>query len=81
MQTFEWIVVLTVLGVGIIAGVAAVRNTIINEFSEVAGEIGAVEVSRCLEGSSPCPLPMSSAAVESPWWVSSSGQTIQSPEN
>lgn len=79
MQTFEWIVVLTLLVVGIIAGMAAIRNTIINEFSDVAGEIGAVEVSRCLEGPSACPLPLQSAAIESAWWVSSGGQSTRSP--
>lgn len=69
MQTFEWILVLTLLAIGIIGGLAAIRNTIIDRFAKVAKDIGAVEVSRCLEGSSSCPVP-TGLTVERAWWAS-----------
>ncbi len=73
MQTFEWILVLTLLAIGIIGGLAAIRNTIICQFADVAEGIGAVEVCQCLEGPSSCPLVVETT-VESAWWTPSDSQ-------
>jgi hypothetical protein len=70
MLTFEWILVITLLGVGVIGGIAAIRNTIICEYSGLVTCIGAVDVTRCLEGPSACPLATPSSQ-QSAWWCSS----------
>lgn len=68
MQTFEWILVLTLLAIGIIGGLAAIRNTVICRFADVAHDIGAVEVCQCLEGNSPCRSPVG-ITQERAWWA------------
>jgi len=73
MPTFEWILVLPLLAIGIIGGLAAIRNTIICQFADVAEGIGAVEVCQCLEGPSSCPL-VGETTVESAWWTPSESQ-------
>lgn len=76
MLTLEWILVITLLVVGIIGGLSAIRNTIVCEFSGVARCIGTVDITRCLEGPPNCPLPSSAPGVTA-WWCSTCNQPPQ----
>jgi hypothetical protein len=64
MQTFEWILVLTLLAIGIIGGLAAIRNTIIERFIVVAEGIGDVDVAEDLSGAT-----LAGLRVERAWWA------------
>lgn len=80
MQTFELILVLTLLAIGIIGGLAAIRNTIIERFIAVAEDIGDVDVCRCQAGDLPCPTPASTGmAVERAWWASADERPSAAP--
>lgn len=43
--SFEWIVLLTVLVLGVVGGMTAVRDAAISEFGDVAGAVTAVDQS------------------------------------
>ena len=51
--TFEWILLITVLVIGIVGGFTAVRDAVIDELGDVAGAIIAVDQSFTTEGP-PC---------------------------
>jgi Flp pilus assembly pilin Flp len=51
--TFEWILLVTVLILGIVGGLSAVRDAIIDELGDVGGAIIAVDQSWTIEPS-PC---------------------------
>ena len=48
--TFEWILLLTILVVGVIAGLASVRDSLNGELTDVAQGIGAIDQSYTYSG-------------------------------
>ena len=52
--TFEWILLITVLVIGIVGGLSAVRDGIIDELGDVAGAVVNIDQSYTVEPS-PCP--------------------------
>ena len=52
--TFEWILLITVLVIGIVGGLSAVRDGIIDELGDVVGAMVNVDQSYTVEAS-PCP--------------------------
>jgi Flp pilus assembly pilin Flp len=52
--TFEWILLITVLVIGIVGGVSAVRDAIISELGDVAGAAVAVDQSYTVVASPSC---------------------------
>ena len=42
--TFEWIVLVTVIGIGVLGALGLVRNTLVDEFSELVDTICATDV-------------------------------------
>jgi hypothetical protein len=53
--TFEWILLLTVLVVGIVGGYTVVRDAVIDELGDVAGAVIAVDQSFTTEAPPCCP--------------------------
>ncbi len=52
--TFEWILLITVLVIGIVGGISAVRDAVIDELGDVAGAVVNIDQSYSVEAS-PCP--------------------------
>jgi hypothetical protein len=44
MLTVEWILIVTVVVIGIVGGLAAVRNSILSELHDLAGAIDALNI-------------------------------------
>lgn len=42
--TFEWILAISLLVIGVIGGLSAVRNAILDELSDLAGAIQAIDI-------------------------------------
>ena len=54
--TFEWILLITLLVIGVIGGLSAVRNAIICELGDLAECISAISICECAEcGDDSCP--------------------------
>ena len=52
--TFEWILLITVLVIGVVGGLSAVRDGIIDELGDVVGAVVNIDQSYTVEAS-PCP--------------------------
>ena len=66
--TFEWILLISLLVIGIIGGLSAVRNALICELTDLAECITALNVCGCGEcDESGCP-PGQSDCCDDPWW-------------
>ncbi len=65
MLTFEWILLISLLVIGIIGGLSAVRNAILCELTDLAECIEQLNVCGCPEiDDSECPV----ADCSDPWW-------------
>ena len=53
--TFEWVLLITVIVIGIVGGYSAVRDGVIDELGDVAGAIIAVDQSFTTEPPECCP--------------------------
>ena len=51
--TFEWILLITLLAIGIVGGLSAARDAVISELGDVAGAVTAVDQSYTVE-TDPC---------------------------
>jgi hypothetical protein len=58
--TFEWILLVSILVIGIIAGLGAVRDALLCELKDLAGCIAALNICGCddADGTDPGPVPM-----------------------
>ncbi len=66
--TFEWILLISLLVIGIIGGLSAVRNALICELTDLAECITALNVCGCGPcDESGCP-PGQSDCCDDPWW-------------
>lgn len=66
---FEWILLISLLVIGIIGGLSAVRNAILCELSDLAQCIAALNVCGCSGTCDPsiCP-PSDPDCCDNPWW-------------
>lgn len=66
--TFEWILLVTIVILGIVGGLSAVRDAIIDELGDIGGAVIAVDQSWTIETSScdPCGMDFGSYADDSP---------------
>ena len=68
MLTFEWILLISLLVIGIIGGLSAVRNALLGELTDLADCIEALNVCGCGTcDASKCP-PSNPNCCDNPWW-------------
>lgn len=67
MLTFEWILLISLLVIGIIGGLSAVRNALICELVDLADCIEALNVCGCGTCDAKCP-PSNPNCCDNPWW-------------
>ena len=67
--TFEWILLISLLVIGIIGGLSAVRNALLCELTDMANCIEAINVCGCGNDcdSSKC-VPGDPCVCDDPWW-------------
>jgi len=56
--TFEWVLLITLVVIGVIGGVSAVRDAMISEMGDVCGAMVAVDQSYTVVGSTCIPAPL-----------------------
>ncbi len=61
MLSFEWILLISILVIGIIGGLAAVRNALLSELNDLAQAVEAINVCGTSDPSA-CPS-------DDPWWT------------
>ena len=74
--TFEWILLISLLVIGIIGGLSAVRNALICELTDLAQCIQALNICGCNNACDPtqdCPDPNANCCQGDSWWCGSCG--------
>ena len=69
MLTFEWILLISLLVIGIIGGLSAVRNALLCELTDLANCIDALNVCGCgtCDPTADCPK-TNPDCCDDPWW-------------
>ena len=73
MLTFEWILLISLLVIGIIGGLSAVRNALICEIHDLAECIEALNACGCRRGSQQGADFQCEGCDNDPWWNSGDG--------
>ncbi|HOA50999.1 MAG: hypothetical protein WBH86_03260 [Thermogutta sp.] len=64
--SFEWILLISILVIGIIGGLAAVRNALLSELNDLSQAVEAINVCGTCDPAS-CP-PGNPDCCDDPWW-------------
>ena len=66
--TFEWILLISLLVIGIIGGLSAVRNALLSELNDLAACIEAMNSCGCAGTCNPGDCPPGNPDCDNPWW-------------
>lgn len=66
MLSFEWILLISILVIGIIGGLAAVRNALLSELNDLAQAVEAINVCGTCD---PSACPPGDPNCCNPWWT------------
>ncbi|NMC21054.1 MAG: hypothetical protein GYA33_11625 [Thermogutta sp.] len=67
MLSFEWVLLISLLVIGIIGGLAAVRNALLSELNDLAQAVEAINVCGTCDPST-CP-PDDPNCCDNAWWI------------
>ena len=56
--TYEWILLITVIVIGVVGGLSAVRDAVVSELGDVAGAVSAVDQSWSIQANPNDPWPL-----------------------
>jgi len=79
--TFEWVLLITVLAIGIVGGLSAVRDAVIDELGDVVGAATAIDQSYTVNASGCADLGNAFQFTDLPPGCSSRVRTMISPTN
>jgi hypothetical protein len=71
--TFEWILLISLLVIGIIGGLSAVRNSLLCELDDLSQCIEAIKVCGCSGECGPGDCTPYPECCDNPWWCWGSG--------